>query len=67
MQNASYFRRRAAQCRQLAGILKDQNDPIALVLLNTASEYDATADALEMRSVREAAYLSREEQVPLLH
>lgn len=67
MQDATYFRRRAAQCRRLAHLLKDQTDPIVLVLLNTASEYDATADALEMRAAREAAYLLRDEVAPQLH
>ncbi|KQT55045.1 hypothetical protein ASG52_25080 [Methylobacterium sp. Leaf456] len=64
---AAYFREKAAQCRRLAASVGIQTDPAVLALLQMAGEFDANADALEGQAAREAAHLSRGEELPPLH
>lgn len=64
---AAYFREKAELFRQLADTLGGQHDHIATQLRALAREFNANADALETRIVREASHLSRDEDVPELH
>lgn len=64
---AAYFRDKADQFRQLAATLGGQHNQIVAQLLTLADEFEANASALETRVVREAAHLSRDEEMPQLH
>ena len=64
---AEYFRLKAAQVRRLAAGIGDQADPAVSELLDMAEEFEWNADNLETRIVREAAHLSRDEDLPRLH
>ncbi len=45
MEQASYFREKAAQCRRLAAALAHQGDPVAKTTLRRAEEFEAKVAA----------------------
>jgi hypothetical protein len=47
MATAGHFRRKADQCRRLAGVILTPNDPTGMALLALAVEYDHKATSLE--------------------
>ena len=53
MENADYFRQKAAQCRRLAEGLINQADPAVVSLLALAVEFEARAVALTAEETSE--------------
>lgn len=64
---ASYFRQKADLFRQLADVLIDQNDHVALQLRCVADEFDANANALETRIARETTQILYDERTLKIH
>jgi hypothetical protein len=63
MENADYYRQKAAQCRRLADALINQDDPVVAAMLALAMEFETKAVALaaEVLAVKQVDQLSTDE------
>jgi hypothetical protein len=60
-ESADYFRKKAEQCRRLAGSISNSNDPAVASLLALAVEFEAKAVAL---TAEEASATQIEQTAP---